>query len=223
VLLTILILARRPLVRCFNSNEEVIEYAAYFLGVISPFYLVTSFNQIYAGALRGTGDSRTPMIIMLFSFVVFRQAYLYINKLLGNSFLMVALAYPMGWVVCSILEFIYYRKSKLYREFLTNRTNSPTRPDPFQGRCCSDARRQGLCPVNPARGTESLWTPTEPFGLSDAPRAKSTARGALLGYDRRQGLCPCQPHQGTESLWTPTDPSAFSVAPRAKSTAAGLY
>jgi Na+-driven multidrug efflux pump len=52
VLLTILILARRPLVRCFNSNEEVIEYAAYFLGVISPFYLVTSFNQIYAGALR---------------------------------------------------------------------------------------------------------------------------------------------------------------------------
>ena len=125
VLLTILILARRPLVRCFNSNEEVIQYAAYFLGVISPFYLVTSFNQIYAGALRGTGDSRTPMIIMLFSFVVFRQAYLYVNKLLGNSFLMVALAYPMGWVVCSILEFIYYRKSKLYREILDEPDKQP--------------------------------------------------------------------------------------------------
>jgi hypothetical protein len=56
---------------------------------------------------------------------VFRQAYLYINKLLGNSFLMVALAYPMGWVVCSILEFIYYRKSKLYREILDEPDKQP--------------------------------------------------------------------------------------------------
>jgi len=118
VLLTILILTREPMVRLFNSDPGVVEYATYFIGVISPFYMVSSFNQIYAGALRGTGDSRTPMLIMLFSFVVFRQAFLFVNKLLGNSFVMVALAYPIGWLVCSILEFIYYRRSNLYKEIL---------------------------------------------------------------------------------------------------------
>ena len=55
---------------------------------------------------------------MLFSFVVFRQLYLYVNSLLGNSFVAVALAYPVGWVLCSTLLTILYYRSPLgrYRE-----------------------------------------------------------------------------------------------------------
>ena len=34
------------------------------------------------------------MYVMLFSFVLFRQVYLFINRQLGNSFLGVTLAYP---------------------------------------------------------------------------------------------------------------------------------
>ena len=48
---------------------------------------------------------------MLFSFVFFRQAYLFVNRLLGNSFMGVTLAYPMGWVVCSVLMVLFYRRS----------------------------------------------------------------------------------------------------------------
>ena len=103
----------RPMVMLFSTEEDVVAYGVRFLSLISPFYVTVCFNQIYAGAMRGIGNARTPMIIMLFSFVVFRQIYLYVNKLLGGAFIPVAVAYPVGWVVCSLLMTIYYRKSLL--------------------------------------------------------------------------------------------------------------
>ena len=106
-----IILGARPLNRLFTADEEVLSHGVRFINIISPFYLACCFNQIYAGALRGAGDAKTPMYVMLFSFVLFRQVYLFINRQLGNSFLGVTLAYPMGWVVCSILMVLFYRRS----------------------------------------------------------------------------------------------------------------
>ena len=80
----------------------------------TPFYLTICFNQIYAGALRGIGDATAPTVIMLCSFVVFRQIYLFITKVLNIGFISVALAYPMGWILCSVLLFIRYRSSRLF-------------------------------------------------------------------------------------------------------------
>ena len=61
------------LVLFFNSKPEVISYGTLFLRRLTPFYVLSCFNQVYAGALRGAGNSRAPMIIMLCSFVLFRQ------------------------------------------------------------------------------------------------------------------------------------------------------
>ena len=52
---------------------------------------------------------------MLGSFVVFRQIYLFVTNLLNMGFVSVALAYPMGWVVCSTLLIIRYLRSPLGR------------------------------------------------------------------------------------------------------------
>lgn len=103
----------RDFIRLFTPEEDVIAYGAYFVRLISPFYLTTCFNQIFAGALRGVGDAKRPTVIMLASFVVFRQIFLYVAKLLGNSFLAISLAYPMGWIVCSVLLTVCYSRSKL--------------------------------------------------------------------------------------------------------------
>ena len=72
------LLAAPWLVAFFNSKAEVVEFGTLFLRYISPFYLVMCVYQVYAGALRGAGNSRVPMILMLLSFVAFRQAYLYV-------------------------------------------------------------------------------------------------------------------------------------------------
>ena len=97
-------------------DPEVVDYGVRFIHIVTPFYLMICFNQIYSGALRGIGDATAPTVIMLCSFVVFRQIYLAVTKALNVGFIAVALAYPMGWIMCSTLLYIRYRGSKLVRE-----------------------------------------------------------------------------------------------------------
>lgn len=101
------------LMTLFTPDEEVLAYGVRFILIVSPFYLMICFNQIFAGALRGIGIARAPVLVMIGSFVVFRQLYLIVNSLLGNSFLAVALAYPVGWVLCSALLTLLYLRSAL--------------------------------------------------------------------------------------------------------------
>lgn len=111
----------RPMMRFFSPEEEVIEYGIRFIHIVTPFYIAICFNQIYAGALRGIGDATMPTVIMLASFVVFRQIYLAVTKALGAGFLAVALAYPVGWILCSTLLLIRYSRSALVRNSVSAR------------------------------------------------------------------------------------------------------
>ncbi|MCQ2430919.1 MAG: MATE family efflux transporter [Clostridia bacterium] len=99
----------------FNDKPQVIEYGAFLLRLISPFYVLCCVNQVYAGALRGAGDSNVPMVIMLGSFVVFRQIYLFVCSKLCNTVVAIALAYPAGWIVASVITLLYFHKVGLHR------------------------------------------------------------------------------------------------------------
>ena len=105
----------RPLMNLFSPEEDVIEYGIRFIHIVTPFDVAICFNQIYAGALRGVGDATMPTVIMLISFVAFRQIYLAVTKALGAGFVAVALAYPVGWILCSTLLIIRYSRSVLVR------------------------------------------------------------------------------------------------------------
>ena len=96
-----------------NSKPEVIANGTMFLRVLTPFYLLCCFNQVYAGALRGAGNSRACMFIMLGSFVLFRQAYLFCMARICNEIIPIAMSYPAGWLLCSLLTAIYYHKATL--------------------------------------------------------------------------------------------------------------
>ena len=102
------------LVSFFNQKPAVIQSGTLFLRFLSPFYVLCCINQVYSAALRGAGNSRTPMILMLFSFVLFRQCYLFVMaNFISNSVLPIAMGYPAGWLVCSTLTLLYYRKVNL--------------------------------------------------------------------------------------------------------------
>ena len=101
------------IVAFFNSKPEVVEYGSMLLRWMTPFYVLCCFNQIYSGALRGAGNSKAPMIIMLSSFVVFRQIYLFIMSRICNEILPIAMSYPAGWLLCSTLTLIYSHKVQL--------------------------------------------------------------------------------------------------------------
>ena len=98
----------------FNAKPEVIEASTMLLRWMSPFYLICCFNQIYSAALRGAGNSKVPMIIMIGSFVVFRQIYLFLMaNFICNEIIPIAMGYPAGWAVCSLATLIYYKKTDL--------------------------------------------------------------------------------------------------------------
>ncbi|MCI5649023.1 MAG: MATE family efflux transporter [Fusicatenibacter sp.] len=112
VLTVILFAAATPIIRMFTPDEEVLRYGRIFVQFMAPFYVCCCFNQITAGTLRGFGDANGPMLIMLCSFVLFRQIYLAVSTYLVSSIYVVAFAYPAGWIVCSLAIGFYYRKTR---------------------------------------------------------------------------------------------------------------
>ena len=93
-----------------KKEPEIIEYGSLFLRLLTPFYVFWCVNQIYSGALQGSGNSLVPMIIMLASFVAFRQAYLFIvSNFVSNSPVAISICYPAGWVIAAIATLVYYK------------------------------------------------------------------------------------------------------------------
>jgi Na+-driven multidrug efflux pump len=94
----------------FNQDAAVLGFAVLFIRLNSLFDPINATNQIEAGALRGVGDSRTPMIIMLMSFVVLRQIYLFIVSRLTDSIYFIAIGYPVGWIICTALMTLHIKR-----------------------------------------------------------------------------------------------------------------
>ena len=113
VAITVPILIFAPhLIMLFNKEAEVVGYGAFLLRFMTPFYSVVAVNSVLSGALCGSGDTRLPTAIRLFSFVVFRQIYLFFVTQYTDSFTFVALGYPLGWIISALLITIYYLRKK---------------------------------------------------------------------------------------------------------------
>lgn len=115
VVISVAVIAAAPwLVVFFNDKPEVVTYGVMFLRNMIPFFVICCPNQIYAAALRGAGNSKAPMYIMLISFVGFRQLYLFVmSNYISNTIIPLALGYPAGWAVCSVILILYYRRTHL--------------------------------------------------------------------------------------------------------------
>ena len=113
VLMIPMLVFSKPIVAFFNDKPEVIAYGSMLLRYMSPFYVLCCFNQIYSAALRGAGNTKAPMLIMLGSFVLFRQAYLFVMSRICNEIIPIAMSYPAGWLLCSSITTIYFHKVKL--------------------------------------------------------------------------------------------------------------
>ena len=115
IMLPIMIFAP-SLVAFFIDEPTALGAGAILLRMISPFYLTWCVYQMFAGALRGSGNTRAVMIISLSTFVAFRQVYLFAASTVfpGNEWA-IALAYPIGWLAAAIVVCIYYRRCDLTR------------------------------------------------------------------------------------------------------------
>ena len=93
----------------FSRDASVVDYGTMFIRTNVFFLLANCVNHVLASALRGRGDAKAPMVIMLLSFVAIRQIYLFvITRYFINTPKAVGFGYPVGWVTCCIIEVSYY-------------------------------------------------------------------------------------------------------------------
>ena len=126
-----LLLFREQLTSFFNADPEVIRYGGIWILTISPFYLVGCITNPMTSVLRGAGETTAPMITMLGSFVVFRQIYLFIFTRITDSFLVMAFAYPAGWVVNFLATLFVFYKTK-WKERCLIQPKTPPRNEELQ-------------------------------------------------------------------------------------------
>lgn len=124
--LSVIVVVTAPfIVEAFNKKTEVVYYGVQFLRFLTPCLALECITQVYAGALRGAGNSRIPMAIILLSFVLFRQIYFYISaNYVSSEILPIAFGYPASWMVSDILILICYYRADLSAYCLTRDSNS---------------------------------------------------------------------------------------------------
>ena len=109
VIVALLCLLAAQAVGLFSPDESVIAYGVLFIRANCFFLLFNCVNHVLAGALRGRGDSRGPMVIMLLAFVGIRQIYLFVvTHFIANTPFLVGFGYPVGWTTCCIIELTYF-------------------------------------------------------------------------------------------------------------------
>ena len=59
------------------------------------------------------------MIIMMLTFVGFRQLYLFITSRVCNEIVPIILGYPAAWLLCSLATVIYFYKVRLDKTQIT--------------------------------------------------------------------------------------------------------
>lgn len=121
VIATILIVLAPAATRLFTQDDEVIYYGTLFIRMNTYFLIFNAINHTLAGALRGRGESKIPMICMLSCFVVIRQIYLFIGSRIAYNPYVVGFGYPVGWMTCcasELISFVYIirRKDKNIRK-----------------------------------------------------------------------------------------------------------
>jgi len=62
------------------------------------------------------------MVIMLASFVAFRQIYLFtMANFISNTVIPIAMSYPAGWILCTTCTLLYYRRADLSKHVVVNK------------------------------------------------------------------------------------------------------
>lgn len=99
-----------PLIDIFirNPSIEATETGKQFLYIVSPFYLIVCIKFLSDSILRGSGLMKEFMIDTFVDLILRVGLALILSKSLQT--IGIWLSWPIGWVVATILSFLFYKK-----------------------------------------------------------------------------------------------------------------
>lgn len=101
-----------PVMKLFNPDSEVISYGQTAMKYFCPFYWLLSILHTLAGAVRGTGKSIPPMVILLISLCIFRIIWIETVLPHFSTISGIFVLYPVSWFIGTLLMVIYTLKGK---------------------------------------------------------------------------------------------------------------
>ena len=126
----LLLLFMEPLLRFFTGDEAVIAIGQDFFWVLGPSYFTYVFIEILSGAIRGAGEAFQPMVITCFGVCGLRILWLALVALVPamHTMQMVAMNYPITWVIAAVVFIIYYLRMNWLRRCI-RRSGQPMPED----------------------------------------------------------------------------------------------
>ncbi len=108
VVTVVVFLFGRDIIGAFTQSKTVIDIGVHYLQIVSSFYLVFTTMFVFAGVLRGAGDTLIPMFITLFALWGIRIpiAYFLSGTSLGVDGIWWAV--PAGWTIGMSFTIVYY-------------------------------------------------------------------------------------------------------------------
>lgn len=106
---TILLIFGDKAFAIFNNSSEVISCGLRIIKISFPLYFVYVILEIFADTIRGTGNSFSPMIIMIINICGIRTLLLAILTSINPALESVAWVYPISWITASISFIVYYK------------------------------------------------------------------------------------------------------------------
>lgn len=98
----------------FTNDPAVIAESERAMWYFCPFYIVMTLLNILGGAVRGVGRSVPPMIVMLFSFCVFRMFWVWLAPPFFPGAEGIYLVYPVSWTI-GLLMMAWYSRYRGWR------------------------------------------------------------------------------------------------------------
>ena len=111
----IMIIFRYPIIGIFSENAQVVEYGIQCMWALAPFYALLAVIHSLAGAVRGTGHTVPPMVIILISLCLFRIAWMAIAAPLFDGITGVYMTYSISFFVGAALMVFYTVRGKWLR------------------------------------------------------------------------------------------------------------
>ena len=103
-----------PLGRLFiNAGDgNIAELAAQIMRFIAPAYFLYVFGEVLSGAIRGTGESFTPMLITLLTTCAPRILWITLAVPQSEDIIHILGCYPLSWAITAIVFIVYYQFNK---------------------------------------------------------------------------------------------------------------
>ena len=79
---------------------------------LAPLYCLYAIGEVYAGAIRGTGETFRPMLITLLGTCATRILWILFVVPRHPGFYTILGCYPVSWAVTAVAFLLYYQAHK---------------------------------------------------------------------------------------------------------------